>query len=99
MRMAPSPTDGRPGLATKLTLDWADSLQASTYDLYFGTQVDPPLYAPRLTSSTLRVSLQQGVTYYWYVIANIPTFIESGLKDFTAQSYIGIQSCRTQLVC
>ena len=30
---------------------------------------------------------------------DIPTFIESGVKDFTAQSYIGIQSCRTQLVC
>jgi hypothetical protein len=65
----PSPADGATNQPTSLTLSWSSS-GATKYDLYFGTNSNPPLYASNLTSNQYSVSnLSPGTTYYWKVVA------------------------------
>ncbi len=56
-----------------LTLSWTggdpdgDSV---TYDLYFGTASNPPLYTSNLTSTTYnKAGLLSNTTYYWKIVA------------------------------
>jgi hypothetical protein len=65
----PSPADGATNQPTSLTLSWSSS-GATKYDLYFGTNSNPPLKASDLTSNQYSVSnLSPGTTYYWKVVA------------------------------
>ena len=65
----PSPADGATNQPTSLTLSWSSS-GATKYDLYFGTNSNPPLYASNLTSNQYSVSnLSPSTTYYWKVVA------------------------------
>jgi hypothetical protein len=65
----PSPADGATNQPTSLTLSWSSS-GATKYDLYFGTNSNPPLKASNLTSNQYSVSnLSPGTTYYWKVVA------------------------------
>jgi hypothetical protein len=43
---------------------------ATDYDVYFGTTVDPPLVASNQTETSYVPTLQPGTTYYWKVVAN-----------------------------
>jgi len=43
---------------------------ATDYDVYFGTTVDPPLVASNQTETSYLPTLQPGTTYYWKVVAN-----------------------------
>jgi hypothetical protein len=64
-----SPADGATNQPTSLTLSWSSS-GATKYDLYFGTNSNPPLYASNLTSNQYSVSnLSPNTTYYWKVVA------------------------------
>jgi hypothetical protein len=65
----PSPADGATNQPTSLTLSWSSS-GATRYDLYFGTDSNPPLKASDLTSNQYSVSnLSPGTIYYWKVVA------------------------------
>lgn len=69
----PTPADGATGVPVDNTLSWecsdpdGDSL---TYDVYFGTNSNPPLVKVGHTS-TLYIpgTLQYGTTYYWKIVA------------------------------
>ncbi len=67
-----APTSGTTGASTDTTLDWSDSANATSYDLYLGTSADPPVFLLGLTTSSVRVSgLTPGAQYFWRVIANV----------------------------
>ena len=73
----PSPGSGATGLGIKPRLDWADSVDAASYDLYVWKSSASRPAAP--TASGLRASqydvsaaLAYGTTYKWQVIARRP---------------------------
>ncbi|MEJ5229631.1 MAG: clostripain-related cysteine peptidase [Pseudothermotoga sp.] len=71
---SPSPANGATDVSPySLTLSWnctdpdGDLL---TYDLYFGTQSNPPFYKSNLTSSSFYIgNLSQNTTYFWKIVA------------------------------
>jgi len=56
--------------ATSADLSWkvADT-ETLTYDLYFGTQVAPPLYREALNAPAATVAITPGSVYYWQIIS------------------------------
>uniref|UniRef100_A0A7V2ZI98 T9SS type A sorting domain-containing protein n=1 Tax=Ignavibacterium album TaxID=591197 RepID=A0A7V2ZI98_9BACT len=69
----PSPQNGATGQSTSLTLSWTctdpdgDPL---TYDVYFGTNNNPPLVSQDRQITNYSVNnLSAGATYYWRVVA------------------------------
>ena len=73
----PSPGSGATGLSIKPRLDWADSVDAASYDLYVWKSSASRPAAP--TASGLRASqydvstaLAYGTTYKWQVVARRP---------------------------
>ncbi|BDQ02789.1 discoidin domain-containing protein [Ignavibacterium sp.] len=69
----PNPSNGASGQATSLTLTWSctdpdgDPL---TYDIYFGTNNNPPLAAQNLTNTNfVQNNLNAATTYYWRIVA------------------------------
>ncbi|MEO6326201.1 MAG: hypothetical protein ABIT01_13600, partial [Thermoanaerobaculia bacterium] len=52
------------------TLSWSQSANASSYELYFGEDADPPLYLSGLAGTSVKLSgLGSGITYFWRVVA------------------------------
>lgn len=67
-----SPGDGASGAPLGLDVEWAPSTGASSYDLFLGTEENPPLVTHMGTSTSARVSgLRPGTRYYWRVRANV----------------------------
>ena len=74
-----APLHGAIVAGTAVTLQWNAGIWAHLYDVYFGTEPDPPLLAanvplgPSTSASTDRrydiTQLQPGTTYYWRVVA------------------------------
>ncbi|KAA0255790.1 MAG: hypothetical protein EDX89_03485 [Acidobacteria bacterium] len=64
-----APADGgSTGTAPQLT--WSASANAGSYDLYVGTDANPPLYVADLVGTSARLSgLTPGTTYRWRVVA------------------------------
>jgi len=66
----PLPQDGAVRISRNTALNWADSLHASKYDVYFGVNADPPLYHENLAVSYSALAiLDYGKTYHWKIIA------------------------------
>ncbi|HLP58063.1 MAG TPA: FG-GAP-like repeat-containing protein [Candidatus Deferrimicrobium sp.] len=65
----PNPPDGSNNQPLSLTLDWNDSANASSYDVYLGTARPPAYLGTTNTSSYPVSSLSYGQTYYWRIIA------------------------------
>lgn len=66
-----SPYEGEILSVVTTNLEWSasdSSGETLTYDLYFGTDVNPPLLESNLDSSTYDLSLQEATIYYWKVI-------------------------------
>jgi hypothetical protein len=63
-----SPVNGATVSGSSVTLQWASSSGATTYDVYFGTASSPPLVGNQ-TGTTRSVSVSSGSTYYWRVVA------------------------------
>jgi outer membrane protein assembly factor BamB len=68
----PSPSDGANNISLTPILSWAasdpdgDSL---TFDVYFGTETDPPLVESKLTTNTYKpATLNSATTYYWKIV-------------------------------
>ncbi len=69
--VVPPPSDVLSGVAVSpLTLSWT-AIGATSYDLFFGTTNPPPATVTGLSAASYVLSiLQQGVTYFWQVIAH-----------------------------
>jgi phosphatidylserine/phosphatidylglycerophosphate/cardiolipin synthase-like enzyme/regulation of enolase protein 1 (concanavalin A-like superfamily) len=75
-----SPASGAVGQPISVALKWDGGYYAQFYDVYFGTDPNPPLYAANLqlgptdyaTPVTQKLALpvlQHGTTYYWRVVS------------------------------
>lgn len=65
-----SPADGATVGTTAPTLDWSASANAASYDLYFGTDANPPLYVSDIVETSIQLpGLGPGTTYRWKVVA------------------------------
>jgi len=67
---SPSPSTGATGVpATSVTLSWS-AMDATAYDLRFGTTNPPPQISTGLATPSYSASnLQQNTVYYWQVVA------------------------------
>ena len=65
---SPSPSNGGAGVSSSPTLIWT-GLNASSYDVYFGTSSNPPYAATTATNSYSLAGLNTNTTYYWKVAA------------------------------
>lgn len=66
----PWPATGATGLNLTVTLAWAASDTATSYDVYFGDSSKPPLIATIASKSRFAVGpLNSGAKYYWKVVA------------------------------
>jgi hypothetical protein len=66
----PSPSDGAVDVSSAPALSWSVSNGASSYDVYFGTTIDPPFVLNTSTAGFAPGNLTPGATYYWRVVAN-----------------------------
>lgn len=64
-----TPADGSTTESTAVTLDWEDSTDASSYEIYFGTSSPPPYIAETPTSQYDPGTLNEAATYYWKIRA------------------------------
>ena len=67
-----SPANGGsvPG-GSQVALSWGASDGAASYDLYFGTDQNPPLLSNQ-TGTTVNVNVTAGTSYFWKVVAKNP---------------------------
>ena len=65
---SPSPSNGSTGVSSSPTLTWT-GLNASSYDVYFGTSSNPPYVATTVTNSYSVSGLSPNATYYWKIVA------------------------------
>lgn len=64
-----SPVDGGNGCSgASTTLSWPAAPQATGYDVYFGTVVNPPLVSANQPGTTYSAGVLSAGTYYWQVI-------------------------------
>jgi hypothetical protein len=99
----PSPADGAGSVSTTPTLTWS-CLNATSYNVYFGTQSTPPLASSGITTASYSPSgtLSAGTTYYWKIVGineygsttgPVWSFVvQSGTGDgidFTGPTYTG----------
>jgi hypothetical protein len=87
-----SPTFGEQVPAGTITLKWqggAVTIGSSlTYDVYFGTNSNPPLQSQALTTNSLGgISVISGNTYYWKVVTKdtFNNITESQVSQFEVQ--------------
>ena len=75
-----SPADGAVGAPLSVALTWDGGLWAHVYDIYFGTDPNPPLFAANVRlgpndpdqpvfQKVILPLLQHGTTYYWRVVS------------------------------
>ncbi|NER13089.1 hypothetical protein GWK08_06540 [Leptobacterium flavescens] len=76
-----SPADEGSVDAGTVSLTWmggdTDTEDTLTYELFFGTEVDPPSFQTGITAETFDVTVTSGMTYYW----RIDTTDDSGAKS------------------
>jgi hypothetical protein len=69
-----APTDGATGQALTVTLEWSAAVNATTYDVWFGTDNEfdaGDLYSDDLAATSVEVTgLATNTTYYWMVAGN-----------------------------
>ena len=65
----PSPKNRAIDIPIETELDWADSIGAESYDVYFGTFSPPPYYRDTISSHYELPPLDSSTTYYWRVVA------------------------------
>jgi hypothetical protein len=68
-----SPANGAVAISRTPTLAWNTALNATSYDVYFGTGSAPPLVATVSGANYAPGTLASGVTYYWRVVAKNST--------------------------
>ena len=63
-----SPTSGATGISTTPTLSWT-ALNASSYEVYFGTASNPPFADTTASASYSFSGLSNNTKYYWKIVA------------------------------
>jgi hypothetical protein len=66
---APNPPDGAMGVSVDADLGWADTPDATSYDVYLGTPLDPPFAGNTPSNQWALGPLNYDATYYWKVVA------------------------------
>ncbi len=75
----PIPASGTTGVALSAAVNWAASINATQYDVAFGTTNPPAVVSSNQTSTTYQPgALAPGTTYYWQIVAKGPTGSTSG---------------------
>ena len=65
-----APTNGATGVSTFPALDWQDSTNATSYEVYLATNNPPAKFGSnQVISSCSPTNLKSGCTYYWYIVA------------------------------
>jgi hypothetical protein len=84
---SPTPTSGAANLGVANTLTWTSS-DATSYDVRFGTTNPPAQVATAIAAASYSASgLQQGLTYYWQVVAKNVTGATTGpVWSFSTQA-------------
>ncbi|MGA1869572.1 MAG: NBR1-Ig-like domain-containing protein [bacterium] len=69
-------------------LDWSDSANADSYDVYFGTSSNPPYYGNTTSSSYSLPPFDYNTLYYWKIVAknNCGNNIPSNVWSFSTAS-------------
>lgn len=100
----PSPADGATDVSVSLSwpgyqVDGAHSAcplplcYTDTYELYFGTEPDPPLVYTYMCCNPTVGPLQPETTYYWRVVViNCGFFAESPVWSFTTENTTPVES-------
>ena len=65
----PTPSNGATDVLLDTDLNWDDSTNAESYDVYFGTTYPPPLTDNTATSDYALPTLDADTTYYWKIVA------------------------------
>ena len=83
---SPSPANAATGVSIATALSWTAGLNASSYDVYFGT-VAPPPFAGNTTATTFNPGALVGeTTYFWRVESrNATGTLSSQTWSFTTQ--------------
>ncbi|MEJ5167203.1 MAG: PKD domain-containing protein, partial [Thermoanaerobaculia bacterium] len=68
----PYPPSGSEGLPTSLTLVWNVVSDATSYDLYFGTQSNPPFFITSTNNYYAMQNLSPQTTYFWKIVPKNP---------------------------
>ncbi len=85
----PSPANGATGLANSLTLSWTGDNTAISYDVYFGTALNPPLAITVSGPSYSPGTLAADSVYFWRVVAkNSNGSTSSATWSFTTQGVV-----------
>lgn len=67
---APYPALGSSGVTIFISLHWVGDNQSLTYDVYLGTDSQPPLVMANLTTTTYSPGvLLKNTTYFWQIVA------------------------------
>ena len=85
---SPAHQSTSPAGTTSVNLQWGASSSATSYDVYFGTASNPPLVGNQ-TQTSRSVTVANGQTYYWKVIAKNScgsTPSSSGTRTFAVDS-------------
>ena len=65
-----SPSHSATNVSVNADLDWDDSSDANSYDVYFGTSSNPTTLNGTVTTSNRTMpTLSSNITYYWKVVA------------------------------
>ncbi len=64
-----SPANGQTGVSVGAALTWSAAAGATSYDVYFGTQSNPPLATNTTATSYTPGSLAANTIYYWRVVS------------------------------
>ncbi|HSP17229.1 MAG TPA: hypothetical protein VLV78_20975 [Thermoanaerobaculia bacterium] len=87
-----APPAGATGVASSVDLAWrADTCSGAPFDVYLGTQNDPPLLATNVSSTTQHIdSLLPSTTYYWKVTGSNVNGgrVSSAVASFTTRSCV-----------
>ncbi len=65
---SPAPGDGATNVNTTASLSWTAGNNTDSYQVYFGTQSDPPLVSTQ-TDVTYQATLNLSTTYFWQIIS------------------------------
>ena len=92
----PSPSDGAMDVPVDADLSWtggdSDAGDIVTYDVYFGSNIIPPLVAENQTGTSYDLGmLDHSTEYYWQIVAtdNHGASNESGIWSFTTTASPG----------
>ncbi len=65
-----SPGNGASSVPVTAPLSWNVASGATSYSIYLGTSLPPPLFATTSATAYTPGALQAGATYYWQIMAN-----------------------------